>query len=1092
MSKSFTWLHLSDLHVGQKGQSWLWPRVKGLFLDDLTALLKDTGTVDAVIFSGDLTQMGSSDEYKKLTEVLEEIWNVLKNSGSDPILFTVPGNHDLARPGDGPIGEVLKDWWEKPKVRELFWSRDENYYKHVCSAFSNYTAWIEDIKANTTIRTVNTTEGVLPGDASLTLNLDGLKVGLVGLNSAFLQLTGDNYEKKLALDARQILAVTENAPSEWCLRHDVNFLITHHPKSWLSDEDHFDEHIYHPNQFTAHLYGHLHEIDDVTVSRGGSGRKSVQAASLFGLEHFIESDKILRSHGYSIGNIQIDNEGASWKLWPRKSHVGNDGARKFIPDHDLPLVKSKEYLEERLTVRDKSNSAKTVTPIKILVPDLASPAADRIQPVLQVLDSTTHRIIAHPHHLAIRGLEQHACCLTLKSKKISWVVSDWGLGTDGFLSSVLTKLDLAALPVFKVDLGNYESRDLFFSDFSTRTGCSFTEYCKILATNGKSVLVLDEAPIHRGIGNQESDAMELAELVTDFCDDVLVLIISRSRPFLTGSSYIHLAPLDEADTRAYLIAHPDAGDELKTKSAVSEIYRHTEGVPGKIDRSIKQLRVVSLSELSSELIGDAKSTGVSTDSIPIALTQAVDRLRLSKDDHSKRTWMLLKILCSLPNGEALQRIKYLASRTTLRTEHAEELLELNLIGVRVTSAFKTNAGETKEKFKILFTPRQVRDHVLSLIPTSEIEDLTERAIDLYFGDNWRSGAAKLRITGEDPKSEDRSVTMNASVLALRLLSTAAAANKEHATNQAINVCKAYCTHGVARKHFRDIVTICRDVLALLPITTSPQDKGYFELTLANAFRMTDDDSSALEIYERLKFLNWSNTEKKTVLLNHALCLQRNQPAEALKMAKEVIKLDKHSVQAMQAQTLILEVEMEDNQHVKMKKIQVEARRRGANVAANNIVLALASNSPDSAELERSLIEVRDTADHEQDHYNSARAAIQIARLYENRESGLSPESLGNLIKAYQYLFGQRLATLFDAAHRLLWNEFERNHDTPNLLTLFKHSSFNWRLDNKEEKEKTYASRLLNMEKKLLKANVLETNADTAYFLSRSGKQLVLK
>jgi hypothetical protein len=1092
MSRTFTWLHLSDLHVGQKGQSWLWPNVKSIFLEDLAVLLKDSGVIDAVIFSGDLTQRGSREEYKALTKVLEEIWSVLKQAGSDPILFAIPGNHDLARPGESPVGEVLKDWWDKPKTRELLWSKDENYYPHICAAFTNYMEWTQTLQEHPTIRLGSVTAGILPGDTSVTLQLDGIKVGLVGLNSAFLQLTGDDYEGELDLNVHQLLAVTEDTPSEWCLQHDVNFLVTHHPTSWLKDQAHFEEHIYHPNRFTAHLFGHLHDIDDVTVSRGGTSRKSVQAASLFGLEYLLESDKTLRAHGYSIGQIQIDDDGASWKLWPRKSHVGKDGSRKFIPDHDLPLVRGKEFLVERLTVRDKSIASKTVTPIPIFVPDLASPAADRILPIRQVLDSTVYRIINQSPHIAIRGLEQQACCFALKLKKISWIVSDWGLGTDGFLSSVLDRIELVNEPVFKIDLGSYSTRDVFFSDFSTRTGCSFTEYCKILGANGTSILILDEAPVHAGICGSESDAMKLAELVTDFCVGVFVFIVSRSIPKLMGSSYIHLVPLDEADTRAYLIAHTEVGPELKTKSAVSEIYRHTEGVPGKIDRSIKQLRVVSLSDLASEMISDAKNTGLSKESIPLSLVQAVDRLRLSKEDHSKRTWMLLKILSALPSGEVLQRIKYLASRTTLRSEHAEDLLELNLIGVRVASAFMTSAGESKEKFKILYTPRQVRDHVLSLVSSSELEDLTARAIALYFGDHWRSGAAKLRTFGDNPKSDDRSVLMNASVLALRLLASAVAIGKEHAIKQAITVCKAYCVHGFSHKHFRDMVTVCKDILVLLSIAASSHEKGFFELTLANSMRMTGDGTEAVEIYERLQLLNWSNSEKISVLMNHAFCLEEKRPEEAILMAREIIRIDRHSNHALQAHTLILEIEAEENSRAKLVKIQRDARKRGANVVANNIALSLAYSTPDSAELEASLIEVRDTADKEQDYYNSARSAVQLATLYSNREVALPTEALGDLIRAYQYLFGQRLTSLFDSAHALLWDEFESIRDIPNLLTLFKHSSFNWRLDNKEEKEKSYASRLITMEKKLLKVDILQSNADTAYFLSRSGKQLLLK
>ncbi|WP_416425194.1 metallophosphoesterase [Pseudomonas sp. App30] len=1093
MSKTFTWLHLSDLHVGQKNQSWLWPNFKSIFIEDLEALLQETGNIDAVIFSGDLTQRGSADEYTELTRILEEIWELLLQTGSDPILFTVPGNHDLTRPAESPTGEVLKDWWDKPKAREAFWSKDPHYYPHICGAFSNYEAWIQSLREHPSIRMGEPALGFLPGDQSLTLNLDGIKVGLIGLNSAFLHLGAGEYEGKLDLNVKQVLAVTDDAPNEWCLQHDVNFLVTHHPCSWLKDLSHFDEHIYQPNRFTAHLFGHIHDPDDVTVSRGGQGRKQVPAASLFGLEYINDSETMVRAHGYSAGTIELDDDGASWKLWPRKSHVGKDNSRKFIPDHDLPLKKGKEYLTERLRIRDKAVESKTVTSSADLVTNLASPAADRLLPVLQILESTAYRISTPPSHAVIRGLEQQTCSFELESKKISWVVSDWGLGTDNFLSSTLDRLGASSLPLFKVDLGNYSSRDAFFTEFTSRTGCSFTEYCKALAATGPSVLILDEAPVFSDIGGFISDAMKLAELVTDFCTDTFVLVVSRSVPKLIASTCIRLAPLDEADTRAYLVAHPDVGPELLTKNAVSDIYRHTEGVPGKIDRTIKQLRVVSLSDLTSEMVTDAHHSGIPSESIPVSLTQAVDRLRFSKDDHSKKTWSLLKLLSTFPSGEVLQRIKYLIPRCTLRSEHAEELLELNLIGVRIASTLMSGNRSAKESFKILYTPRQVRDHVLSLMPPTELETLTARAITLYFGDNWRGGTARLRTYSDDGKSDDSSTLMNAGVLTLRLLASAVTTENPHSIRQAILVCRCYCHHGYSHKHYRDIISVIRDILSVLPPSTvDGSEKAYFELTLANSLRMTGDGPEATQLYEKLHEHNWSNSDRVSLLINHALCIRDPEPAKAVTMAREILKIAKHSHQALQAQTLIVEVEAAENLASKLAKIERDARKRGANVAANNIVLSMAKSATDPEKLTMALIEVRETAEAEQDFYNSARAAIQLAKIHTINGETMPAEVLSNLIKAYQYLFGQRISGLFDSAHALLWDQFENTHDIPNLLTLFKHSSFNWRLDNKEQKEKTYTSRLLTLERKLLKANILRSNADTAYFLSRSGKQLLLK
>ncbi|WP_122553174.1 metallophosphoesterase [Pseudomonas viridiflava] len=1092
MKKVFRWLHLSDLHVGQKGQSWLWPNVKTIFLEDLAALLHEIGTIDAVIFSGDLTQKGSVEEYTALTAVLEEIWGVLLNSGSDPILFTIPGNHDLARPEDydNPVAEVIRDWWTKPKARELFWAKDKNYYPYVCGAFGNYTNWIRKIEDHPFIRTAPALAGLLPGDTSVSLKLDQISVGFVGLNSAFLQLTGDDYEGKLDLNVQQLLAVTANDPAEWCLKHDVNLLVTHHPVSWIKDVAHFEEQIYHPGRFTAHLFGHLHEADDTTLTRGSSSRKSVQAASLFGLEYF--QDGLVRSHGYSIGEIEFDGEGAFWKQWPRKSYLGRGNTRKFIADPDQSLERGKEYTLERLTIRDKSVTSKTVTPAPSQMPDLAAPSASTVSSMKHVLENTGYRLNAHPSHLVIRGLEQQTCCFTLKSHRIAWVVSDWGLGIDGFLYSVLNRASLAEQATYKVDLSNYSSREDFFSAFSTKAGCSFNEYCKILSASGQIVLILDEAPVYSDGPGMECEAMRLAKVVQGFCPDIYIFIVSRSTPKAGAETYIQLAPLDEADTRAYLVANPEATSEITSKSAVSDIYRFTEGVPGKIDRTIKQLRVVSLADLAGEMVADSKSPGLANEVVPASLSTAVDRLAHAKDDHARRSWELLKILSVLPSGEALHRIKYLAPRFTLRSEHAEELLELNLISVRVTSVFVTSSGDSKERFKVLFTPRQVRDYVLSILPVSDVDDITSRAITLYFGQNWRSGAAKLRAITDDTKSDDRSTLMNASVLSLRLLASAVGQSKQHAIKQAVTVCKAYCVHGRQSKHYRDLVHFCTDLFMILPPGVNQNDRVFFELVLANSLRMTGQGDRAIKYYEGMLSLKLDNADKKSVLLNYAFCMQDDDPDAAVDMAKQLIALDKHSFHALQAHALILEIEDEDSSYTKLSKIQKDARKRGATTAANNIALTLALGAPDSAELERSLMEVRATADKEQDYYNSARASIQIARMYSRRGTPLPVELFGDLIKAYQYLFGQRLSALFDSAHTLLWEEFEKSRDIPNLLTLFKHSSFNWRLENKEEKEKSYASRLLAAEKRLLKADIFTSDTDTTYFLSRSGKQLLLR
>src|SRR4051812_1845924 len=98
--RSFNWLHFTDLHFGVPGQASLWPNVREVFWNDLAVLHEKSGPWDAVLFTGDLVQSGSEAEFRSLEDkVLGPLWDYLGTLGTkDPVLLTVPGNHDLARP----------------------------------------------------------------------------------------------------------------------------------------------------------------------------------------------------------------------------------------------------------------------------------------------------------------------------------------------------------------------------------------------------------------------------------------------------------------------------------------------------------------------------------------------------------------------------------------------------------------------------------------------------------------------------------------------------------------------------------------------------------------------------------------------------------------------------------------------------------------------------------------------------------------------------------------------------------------------------------------------------------------------------------
>ena len=341
---SIGFLHISDLHQGMEPLGWLWPNVREQLFLDLERLHKASGPWDVVLFTGDLTQRGSAAEFERLEQTLEGLFSHLTALGSHPVLLTVPGNHDLVRPKKSATLHAAQTWESNEKLRQSFWKGHHGAEKSklvelVRTAFTPYQDWTARARGRGNTATLASFRtGLLPGDFSTTLEKDGLRLGILGLNSAFLQLTGNDYEGNLDVDVRQFHAACGGDGAAWAAQHDACVVLTHHPLSWLSPRSRnaFLGEIMIPGRFAAHLFGHMHEHALESSGQGGfEPRTSIQASSLFGLESFGPAQQ--RSHGYSAGRIEIANSAGTLHLWPRVAIESAASHRIIVPDSRYAL-----------------------------------------------------------------------------------------------------------------------------------------------------------------------------------------------------------------------------------------------------------------------------------------------------------------------------------------------------------------------------------------------------------------------------------------------------------------------------------------------------------------------------------------------------------------------------------------------------------------------------------------------------------------------------------------------------------------------------------------------------------------------------------
>ncbi len=344
--ESFNWLHLKDLHQGMNAQGWLWPTVREDFYRDLQLLHDKSGPWDMVLFTGDLANKGKDEEYNALDELLEGLWEHLKKLGSQPVLLPIPGNHDLSRP-DPKMGTVkaLKLWHEDDDIKDQFWKGgDSEFYKLIEEAFASFSKWTQ---SSSLVPEDKFIKGLVPGDFSFTIEKGALRLGVVGLNSSFLQLTDGNYEGRLDLDVRQLHHACGGDAVRWIDQHHFVLLMTHHPHMWLhpKSQENFKAEINPPGRFALHLFGHMHKPYLHSLRVGGSAaQRYLQGASLFGLEMWGDV-KEERIHGYSAGQLSAEGDMATLQIWPRIMDTLDAGHRKIIPYYKLDLDPNESVVE---------------------------------------------------------------------------------------------------------------------------------------------------------------------------------------------------------------------------------------------------------------------------------------------------------------------------------------------------------------------------------------------------------------------------------------------------------------------------------------------------------------------------------------------------------------------------------------------------------------------------------------------------------------------------------------------------------------------------------------------------------------------------
>jgi hypothetical protein len=1105
MADSINWLHFTDLHLGLDDEAWLWPRSRHDLFRDVEKISREVDGWDLVFFTGDLVQSGKAAEFDRLNKELETLWTHLSKSGRTPQICVVPGNHDLTRPAaDAAITKTLSQLWSTDEqLRRQFWKEPDCEYRSAVNAFfTNYSNWLEKIS----VPLLKSNTGILPGDFGATFRKNSITLGILGLNTTFLQIVKGDLKGKLDIHISQLNAVCGGDPETWISACTSTVLLTHQPPSWLTPEayEHFRQEIYPPGRFLAHLCGHQHEPEAFDLSEaGGAPRRFRQGPSLFGLEHWEGVSPKQRIHGYNAGQFVFESNGNFEKLWPRLAVKGRHGGLNLSPDHSYTLR------EGDCVITPFDLRPTEILPTTDVIGDTTKDTAASQETTIQLLENSPNESAARldlafcprmpqsagVQHRYVRQDEQSQCEHELRKSRCLWLVADWGLGEEGFLVTLLDRFrtQTTKLEAFHLKCDEAADIDVFESLFSQQFGMPLQPFCYLVTSITGAFLILEG--IHPDLCKEEHfpNLQRVVGAVVDYCPNLKIILVSRLAPPANTFPTVAIRPLDAPDARSYLMHHPDATPEVEDSDTIEKIYERSEGLPMHIDRILKALKVTTLpSVLEAELEG---SSLAEVGQAPVSLIHTVSQLAKSPDKRSKRSFRLLKVLSVLPYGETLDSLAHYLPTEPFFLENALQLSELTLLDVvplqRTTPQMRAQGSVATDPGlpKLLKVPRQVRDYVQTLLSDEERLDIVLAGIERFFGREWRDGKVKLRSLPVEYREYLASGAGNEFALIHHLIAHARTAGETKTLQRGAALGVRYARHLKASDRYRDLSLVAGGLTQLLDRDQQADDWARLSALFGEGLRMTGKREEALR-YLRDSLdagvADLNESEKASIWLDIALAeesLKNNDSAiDAAKEVKALAKQD--SGQYLQAESILASLTLKGASKAKrLTELETLARKGGHTSLAATIALEFASAADTPS---KKIMHLDKVLSSKSNGYNRARAIVAKAEALSMQDESkqLRSSDLLALSSAYSYLHAQRFSSLFDRCNEQLWKIFESKGDSAQLLRLFRHTSFIWRIRGEQEKEAEYLKRLEKRNVKEESLNAKGLIMEVTYFLRR--------
>lgn len=645
----------------------------------------------------------------------------------------------------------------------------------------------------------------------------------------------------------------------------------------------------------------------------------------------------------------------------------------------------------------------------------------------------------------------------LEHNKVLWLVAPWDCYGDEFLATLQKRLTVTPGSWLRINFYEYTDFSSLKNSISSCDNFGLDELLEHLKLHESDILVLDNVAFNRSLSGKTylEEAISISTLIMRFSPKTRVVLRSRSICQFPPIPFEYLSPMDEADCNKFTLRHPLCHHVSEMSLAAGEIYRMSMGSPGVIDNILAKLSYTRLSEVATQS-SDMAIKNVDPLRISPHLSEKIQSMEYMQPDLHK----LLCVFSVFPFGEDITHVRNIFPDAPFYPVQSAELVNMGLLNAVEHSFFEK---ENSELPKVIVASSSSVEYVRSNYPEVFL-DLTEKALDLYFGKDWRQGKYKLgpSFSQETLRQYDFSI-LNATYLLRRILKDAVLAMDSRAIQDALGIINFYTARLDGKCRFREICGFCVMITAILKEVVSYNGAHETLFRYASAMRMLGEYDKSLLLFQFLvNTPRRLNDQAARIKLQLSLIFDElDDEVSATKYAKEAIEVAAKGPAYYHAKSILLCKSKSKTTKDKLNRLQRKCKSESHFVAANNISIRISTKFDNSEERRELYKRMSSEASQQNDTYNHVKATIRYVELSIRGKHTVSKFSINSLKFCYDYVRSQRLEDLFRSSHESLWKLIEPTADFSVLGRLTMLSSKTFRLLQDEASEAKYINKLLS-------------------------------